>query len=113
MNLPTRLSEPGPILSYLAFLKTIGKDELAQDTIDAVRVALRTEEGNILLELLEKSISATPSKTSEDLRALDQRNAQSFIAHDLRRILSSECDRKSDTISTASRPGRRGRRPKS
>lgn len=112
MQLPLRLSEPGPLLSYIMWLYTVDKKK-ALDVADMAARALRTPEGRILLELIEKSVEATPTKILEDPRALVARNAQAFIASDLKRILSDETkrlhdEREADSASVARRHARRG-----
>lgn len=89
MPLPLRLPKPGPLLEYVSWLS--GFDQrLAIETANAIRTALSTREGLILLDLLEKSLEKSPLPISDDGRALAARNAQCFIASDLRRFLSDE-----------------------
>jgi len=90
-SLPLLLPEPGPLLTYLAKVYAIDKEK-HRDVMEAVRAALSTPEGAILMELLQKSIELSPIPISDDGRALSARNAQAFIAHDLRRILSNETE---------------------
>jgi len=106
-HLPRRLSEPGPLMSYINMLEQIGMRDEARIAVDAVRSVLGSKEGAILLELLEKAILERSIPISSDPRALDANNAQSFIPLDLRRILSDEFDDKPDKIPT--NEGARGR----
>jgi hypothetical protein len=69
-----------------------------------------TEDGAILLELLEKATLNSLVPIFADPRALDARNAQAFIALDLRRIVSDEFDRPTDPDTGNYRPGRPRRR---
>lgn len=91
MYLPQLLSEPGPLLTYLSKLRALDAGK-ADAAIDAVRVVLGTIEGVILLDLLEKSTQLLQTPIYADDRALLARNAQGFIASDLRRILSDETE---------------------
>lgn len=92
MKLPLRLPKPGPLLEYHAWLH--GKNpELAKQAIFAVRDALKTPGGAILLEMLEKAIALSPSEILGDSRALEARNAQGFILTDLQRIASDEYEK--------------------
>jgi hypothetical protein len=89
--LPRPLSEPGPLLAYLTQLRKI--DSAKADKVQAmVRLALGTEGGAILLELLEVSTLLSQQPVLGDDRALAARNAQAFIASDLRRIMSNETE---------------------
>ena len=93
MDLPRRLSEPGPLIEYLQhLLKVPSKKNDAREVIRSCRAALSTHSGRILLEFLEKSTLETVMPVTGDVRALEARNSQSFIALDLRRILSDEFD---------------------
>lgn len=100
MSLPLRLSEPGPLLNYLTWLRQ-SDPKAADKTVAAIRAALSTPDGAILLDLLEKSTKDLLVPILADPRALEARNAQSFIPLDLRRILSDETEqllqRKTDT----------------
>lgn len=87
-----RLSEPGPVIDYIANLRRGGLDRDAQRCVLAIREVLASEAGRIVMELLEKSTIETPTPILADVRALTARNAQSFIAHDLRRVMSDEFD---------------------
>jgi hypothetical protein len=87
--LPTLLSEPGPLLAYIMSLEKMDARK-ASDVRSAVRAALSTPDGRMLMELLEKATISTPTKILADPRALAARNSQAFIASDLRRILSDE-----------------------
>ena len=96
--LPRRLSKPGPVLNYLTFLHRSEQQHpklkgLFESTVESVRTALSTPEGAILLDLLEKSTQDFRLPPDTDPRALDALNAQSFIALDLRRIVSDELER--------------------
>jgi hypothetical protein len=92
MQLPLRLPEPGPLLSYIQWLSATDRNK-AEDIVKMVAEALRTPGGIILLELLQKSIELRPVEILADERALAARNAQAFIASDLRRIASNETER--------------------
>lgn len=94
MKLPRRLSKPGPIVEYIAELQRAGMKKEADGAIEAIRSCLSTPEGAILLELLDKAILERCIPISDDPRALDANNAQSFIALDLRRVMSDEFDAK-------------------
>jgi len=103
VKLPLRLPKPGPLLDYHAWLH--GKNpELAKETIFAVRDALKTPGGAILLEMLEKAIALSPVEICGDDRALAARNAQGFILTDLQRMASDEfekvLDGQADTAGT-------------
>lgn len=102
MPLPLPLNEPGPLLAYLSKLHAFKKGEIAEATIGAVRAVLRTEDGRILLDLLEKSTSLLLTPILADDRALFARNAQAFIASDLRRIMSDENEQLLDKIGAGS-----------
>jgi hypothetical protein len=108
MNLPRRLSEPGPILEYLNRLRAKQPDLVMRIEMD-LKAMLQTDEGRMFLELLDKSVllSALPAVTDE--RALVARNAQGLLALDLRRILSDESEQVYGT-ETGSSPAGRGRR---
>lgn len=97
MDLPRRLSDPGPIIEYIANLERM-KSKDARLLVASIRKLLLSPEGLILLKLLDKAILERSVSTSADPRALDALNAQSFIALDLRRILSDEFDDKSDKV---------------
>ena len=92
--LPYPLSEPGPILTYLAGLRKNGPSlaKQAEAAEAAVRDLLQTNDGAILLELLEKAVSLSQMAILSDERALVGRNAQTFIVSDLRRIASNETE---------------------
>jgi len=72
----------GPILSYLRLLP----DDLGKELQATIQAVLRTPDGHILLEVLEKATLELNFPPLADQRALDAANAQSFIASDLRRI---------------------------
>jgi hypothetical protein len=91
MPLPLRHSEPGPILGYLTQLRA-ANPKLAEQTIAAVRALLRTQDGAILLDLLDKSTVQALVPILADPRALEARNAQGFIVSDLRRIVTNETE---------------------
>ena len=112
MELPRRLSKPGPLLEYLQVLQTSNDPKVrakAGAVISAVRSCLSSHDGAILLDLLEKSTLLRSIPIDQDPRALDANNAQSFIALDLRRILSDELDEQTDQISARVGAGRRKR----
>lgn len=89
--LPRRLSEPGPILTYLSELRK-SDGALADSVQERLKVLLQTDSGAMFLDLLEKSTTLRLVPILGDQRALDAKNAQGFIAADLRRILSDETD---------------------
>ena len=60
--------------------------------IAAIRAMLSTPDGAIFLEMLENSTVNWRVPILADDRALAARNAQSFIALDLRRIMSDETE---------------------
>lgn len=109
MALPRRISEPGPLIGYINMLLQSGQRKTAVKVIEAVRSSLLTDEGAIVLELLEKSTLERTLPIDGDLSALAASNAQSFIALDLRRILSDEFDAALDENPTDTGPRRRGR----
>lgn len=96
MELPRRLSSPGPIIEYIAELQRAGMKKKADFAIGTIRSALSSPDGAKLLELLDKAILERSVDIASDPRALDANNAQSFIALDLRRILSDEFDAKTE-----------------
>lgn len=109
-ELPRRLSKPGPLLEYIQVLQTSNSPEVrqkAKQVIGAVRSTLASKDGAMMLELLEKSTLLRSIAIDQDPRALDANNAQSFIALDLRRILSDEFDEKPDKPKARSASGRR------
>lgn len=89
--LPRRLSEPGPILEYLNRLRKAQPD-LVLRVEDDLKAMLRTPEGQMFLDLLDKSVLLSAYPTVTDERALVARNAQGLLALDLRRILSDESE---------------------
>jgi hypothetical protein len=98
--LPHPISEPGPILTYLARVRNAAKDEetryladMADHTLAAVKAMLQTPEGRIFMDLLEKSTQLSLTPILSDERALAARNAQGFITSDLRRIMTDETER--------------------
>lgn len=92
MTLPLRLPEAGPLLKYLSWVSSVNRNQ-AIDAARSIKVALATPGGAILLDLLNKSIELSPISIVGDERALAARNAQCFIASDLRRLLSDEIER--------------------
>jgi hypothetical protein len=91
MPLPLRLSKPGPILEYIEWLS--GADEpTAIETARAIKAMLKTPEGAILLDLLQKSLEMRVLPMGSVHSALAERNAQCFILSDLRRLLTDETD---------------------
>lgn len=107
-QLPRRLSKPGPVLDYLFHLRRMNP-ALADEVVAKIRVAL-SGEGAIVLDLLEKSTLLSVVPTDAEPRALDAINAQSFIALDLRRIVSDELDELSQRQDGASARNGNGRR---
>jgi hypothetical protein len=93
-HLPLPISEPGPILTYLAGLRKNGPafSKQAEAAEKAVQSLLQTSDGAILLDLLEKAVSLSQMPIVSDERALVGRNAQTFIVSDLRRIASNETE---------------------
>jgi hypothetical protein len=106
-QLPRRLSKPGPLIEYIAELQRVGLNGKADIVIRAVQDTLRTPSGAIFMELLDKSILECSIDISADPRALDANNAQSFIALDLRRILSDEFDATTKSTQNDTRSARR------
>lgn len=91
MPLLLRLSNAGPILEYLNWL--LDHDEPASiETARAIKTMLKTPEGAILLDLLQKSLEMRVLPMGSDHSALAERNAQCFILSDLRRLLTDETD---------------------
>lgn len=90
--LPHPINERGPLIRYIQGLQAAGKSSLARDVVIGVREAIGTDGGRILMELLEKTTIQSASSILADSRALAALNAQSFIAHDLRRVMSDEFD---------------------
>lgn len=107
MQLPRRLSEPGPLLEYLGRLRSTGQDHTALKVEDAIRAMLRTDEGAIFLDLLDKAVLLSAFPAVADERALVARNAQGLLALDLRRILSDESEQ---VYGTENGPSPRGGR---
>lgn len=95
--LPRRHSKPGPLLDYLVELhktealhpKLKGRFNMV---VQAIKTVASTPEGAILLDFLEKATHDYRMSPDTDPRALDALNSQSFIALDLRRIVSDELD---------------------
>mgnify|MGYP001339783987 CR=1 FL=1 len=108
MDLPRRLSSPGPIIEYIAELQRSGLKKKADFAIGAIRSTFNSPDGAKVLDLFEKAILERSIDPSADPRALDANNAQSFIALDLRRILSDEFDAKTEP--SPPRMGTTGRR---
>jgi hypothetical protein len=95
LPLPPRLSEAGPLLTYLSHLQTQAPDHLkalAVEHIHAIRDMLSTPEGAMFMDLLEKSTALSILPILADDRALAARNAQAQILGDLRRIASNETE---------------------
>lgn len=107
MSLPRPFNEPGPILSYLSKLRNAGHADQAAKAQEAVRTLLGTPDGSILLELLEVSTSLSLTGILQDERALAARNSQSFIASDLRRIMTDETEQLLDRQANISGGSRR------
>jgi hypothetical protein len=110
MPLPLPLSEPGPVLTYLSKLRQVDPS-LWEKTRQALRFLLETQDGAMLLDLLEKSTVQNVLPILADPRALEARNAQSLIARDLRRIVSDETDQlvqQQDQLASARRIAGRG-----
>lgn len=91
MNL-RRLSEPGPLLTYINQMRSVGLEKEARQLVLSIRSVLSTPEGKELLQFLENATMFAPSPVLADPRALAAKNAQSFIPHDLTRILGAELD---------------------
>ncbi|MBR9765362.1 MAG: hypothetical protein GYB53_18040 [Rhodobacteraceae bacterium] len=115
MSLPNRIADSGPVLDYLRELLKAEDDAVqarVRTAIRSVQRALNTDDGRILLELLQKSTEDFYLSPEADPRALDALNAQRFIALDLRRIASNETDQLLAQISqlraAARAGGRRG-----
>lgn len=71
--------------------------------IAAIRAMLSTPDGAIFLEMLENATVNWRVPILADDRALAARNAQSFIALDLRRIMSDETEQLLDRQKTSER----------
>lgn len=98
-ELPRQHSEAGPVLKYLEKLGQT--DPVAWERVTPVIAdLLRTPEGAMLLDLLEKSTLFSLTPVSADPRASEARNAQAFIALDLRRIASDETERLLEALRT-------------
>jgi hypothetical protein len=122
-QLPLRVSKPGPILEYLEHLRAQAADvkragddhghlqlsEAVARAETAVRTLFATEDGRVVLDLLEKATTWSVLDPLSDVRALEARNAQRFIALDLRRIASDERTELEKQVSLGAR-GRNGRR---
>ncbi|MBT9385477.1 hypothetical protein KM176_16505 [Pseudooceanicola sp. CBS1P-1] len=114
-KLPTMFAKSGPILQYLRPFLQHEDPEIrtrARAALRTVQRLLNTDDGAILMDLLEKSTTLFILDPLADPRALDAINAQRFIALDLRRIMSDETDTVLDAISSAHGgmgPGGRGR----
>lgn len=86
-------AEKGPLIRYLETLAASERYRIdGLEAVNAIKVIFATPEGKTLLELMQKSIVDQVVPTSENTSALAARNAQAFIAHDLRRIVSNELD---------------------
>ncbi|PZQ99202.1 MAG: hypothetical protein DI533_00395 [Cereibacter sphaeroides] len=109
MPLPLLLSEKGPLLTYLQGLWP-SNPALVEKIHATIRTLLETPDGAMLLDLLEKSTSLSLTPILADTRALEARNAQGFIALDLRRIMSDEIDKLVQQRTDAGSPGRTARR---
>jgi len=108
--LPRRLSDPGPLIEYIALLQRGGSRREAKGVITSIRSMLNTPEGAIFLDLLDKAVLERSVSIAADPRALDAINAQGFIALDLRRIQSDEFDEKTEPDApVVGTPGRRRR----
>jgi hypothetical protein len=93
MNLPLRLSEAGPVVEYLNNLAESpdpANKAAARKAVVAVKRVMATEDGAMLLELLQKATTQFFISPFADPRACDALNAQRFIALDLRRIASDD-----------------------
>ncbi len=92
MKLLNRVSSAGPVLTYLNELAAISPEHqtMAKKARDAVRRVFMTDDGAILMDLLEKSTELFFLPPSADPRALDALNAQRFIPLDLKRIASDD-----------------------
>lgn len=106
-ELPRRVSPPGPLLEYLIALRRTHRGSVER-VVDAVRACMTSEDGRILLDLLEKSTVLHALPIDCEPRACDARNAQSFIALDLRRIMSDEVEQllHPPALGTSRRSGR-------
>ena len=100
MELPRPRSKPGPLIEYISELKQAGLKKQADFVVGAIRSTFKSPDGITVLKLFEKSILEKSIDISADPRALDANNAQSFIALDLRRILSNEFDATIEPTST-------------
>ena len=102
MPLPLPLSEPGPLLTYYSRARAADPKKMDK-AIAAIRAMLSTPDGAIFLEMLENSTVNWRVPILADDRALAARNAQSFIALDLRRIMSDETEQLLDRQKTSER----------
>lgn len=84
------LSEPGPLLTYISNMRAAGLEKEARAMVISIRSALSGPDGKVLMQLLENATFLSPTAILADPRALAARNAQSFIPHDLARILGEE-----------------------
>lgn len=91
-NLPRRLDLPGPLVDYLGWMRTLGKEmeARASQTEAAVRRIFASEDGVTLMNLLERATVDYALHPLSDPRACEALNAQRQIALDLRRIASND-----------------------
>lgn len=87
-----RSDEDGPVVDLIHRMLEQGRPKDAQTVVFTVRDACNGEAGHKLLKMLETVTIQTLVPIHADTRALTARNAQSFIAHDLRRVMSDEFD---------------------
>lgn len=86
MKLPRLLPDAGPILRYIDQLPAAQK----KGALTMLRNMLASPEGVMFLNLLENATINRTLPIVGEPRALDALNAQSLIAHDLRRIVNDE-----------------------
>jgi hypothetical protein len=86
LKLPRLLPDAGPILRYIECLPVRERTAALHMTAQM----LRTPEGVMFLNLLENATLNRSVPITAEPRALDALNAQSLIAHDLRRIVNDE-----------------------
>jgi hypothetical protein len=104
-------AETGPLIQYLKTLAlSDGYKTEAREAVEAIKEMLATPQGKILLDLMQKAVIERLVPTTENSSALACRNAQAFIAHDLRRIMNNELDALFEQQEGHGPGGRRGKR---
>ncbi|GIT90141.1 hypothetical protein JANAI62_03760 [Jannaschia pagri] len=97
MTLPRREAAKGPLRDYLDSRMDHARragdpaiEEPAKEIVAAVRRLLKTEDGELFMEFLSVATTEFGLDPRIDACALAALNAQSLIAHDLRRIVNDE-----------------------